>query len=179
MKITIYSAMVILLSGIFCIASAQTPAAGNGSSTSTGPGYTLTLTQPTKNFKVDSPIHVTMTIRNITNKEILWRAIPSTAKDSWYAGFRFLLAKNGKEAETTFFHREISGRQRPGDPNEVMSGSTILLPKPPGMIFVIAVDLKHLYQITEPGQYTLEVSRLAEDGKTFVHSNLVRINVEP
>ena len=46
-------------------------------------------------------------------------------------------------------------------------------------MFVITVDLKRLYQITEPGQYTLEISRVAEDDKTIVHSNTVTLNIVP
>jgi hypothetical protein len=180
MKLTNHLATVMMFSGIFCVASAQTsPGVGGGSSASTEAGYVITLTQPTNGFSLDSPIQVTMTIKNITNRDIFWRASRGTDNDTWYADFRFLLTKDGKEAETTFFHRVISGRQRPNDPVSIWSGSTMLVPKPPGTIFVITVDLKHLYQITEPGQYTLEISRLADDNKTIVHSNTVSLSVKP
>jgi hypothetical protein len=169
----------MMFSGIFCFASAQTsPVVGGGSSASTAAGYIIMLTQPTNSFRLDSPIQVTMTIKNITDRDIFWSASRGTSNDTWYADFRFLLTKDGKEVETTFFHRLISGRQRPNDPVAIWTGSTILLPKPPGTIFVISVDLKHLYQITEAGQYKLEISRFADD-KTIVHSNPVTFNVEP
>jgi hypothetical protein len=180
MKVINCLATVLMLSGICRFGLAQTsPVVGNGTSVSAAPGYTITLTEPTNPFSLDLPILVTMTIKNITGGDIFWRAFRGTDKDSWYPDFRYLLKKDGKEAETTFFHRKISGRQRSGDPAEVSSGSTILLPKPPGTMFVITVDLKHLYQITEPGQYTLEISRVAEDDKTFVHSNTVTLNIVP
>jgi hypothetical protein len=73
----------------------------------------------------------------------------------------------------------MSGRQRAKDPVEVLSESTILLPKPPGTMFVHTVDLKRLYQIAEPGRYTLDVSRIAEDDKTIVHSNTITLNIVP
>ena len=170
----------MMLSGIFCFASAQTsPVVGSGSSAAMAAGYTITLTHPTNSFRLGSPIQVTMTVKNITDRDIFWSASRGTDNDTWYADFRFLLTKDGKEVETTSFHRLISGRQRPNDPVAIWSKSTILIPKPPGTIFVITVDLKHLYQITEPGQYMLEISRVAEDNKTIVHSNLAAINVEP
>lgn len=166
--------------GICCFGSAQTsPAVGKGTPVSAAPGYTLTLTQPSNQFSLALPIQVTMTIKNTTNGDILWSASRSTDKEPWYPDFHYLLKKDGKEVETTFFHRKISGRQRMDDPSEVLSGSTILLPKPPGTMFVITVDLKRLYQITEPGQYTLEISRVAEDDKTIVHSNTVTLNIVP
>ena len=171
-----------MLSAICCFGSSQASlAVGNESSASTSAGYTITLTQPTNPFSLDSTIRVIMTVKNTTHGDVLWRAVRGADgdKDSWYPEFRFLLKKEGKEVETTFFHRKISGRQRPNDPVEVWSGSTILLPMPPGIMFKITVDLKRLYQITEPGQYTLEISRIAEDDKTIIHSNTVTFSVVP
>jgi hypothetical protein len=46
-------------------------------------------------------------------------------------------------------------------------------------MFVMTIDLKRLYQITEPGDYTLEVSRDAEDDKTVVHSNSLALKILP
>ncbi len=150
-----------------------------GSSSVASPGYTVTLTQPTTHFTIKSTIEATMTVTNITRKDILWSAVRSSKTDSWYAGFQFLLKKDGREVETTFFHRKISGRQRPNDPPEVWGESTVLLPKPPGIMFANKVNLNLLYQITEPGVYTLEITRLAEDDKTTVRSNTVAFVVDP
>ena len=173
-------AVVLAISAISCFGQAQTsPAVSNQNSASNTAGYTITLAQPSNPFHLDSSMQVTMTITNITDGDVFWRAIRGTEKDSWYPGFHFELKKDGKEAETTFFHRKASGRQRPDDPAEVWSGSTILLPKPPGIMFVMTIDLKRLYQITEPGEYTFEVSRVAEDEKTVVHSNSVTLKVVP
>jgi hypothetical protein len=93
--------------------------------------------------------------------------------------FRFLLSKDGREVETTFFHRKLTGKQRPGDPSEVWSGSSIFAPLAAGATFTESVDLKHLYEITAPGQYKLDISRIAEDGKTVVHGNSVTLNIVP
>jgi len=180
MKVMNRSATVLILCEICYLGPAQSLAgAGDGNPASAASGYTITLTQPKNPFHLDSPIQVTMTIKNITQKDILWRAGRSTDIDAWYHDFQFLFQNNGKEVETTFFHRKISNRQRPDDPVDVWSGSTILLPKPPGTMFVMTIDLKHLYQITEPGQYMLEVSHLAEDDRTVVRSNAVTLSIVP
>jgi hypothetical protein len=176
------SAICLVVGAVFCGVSclAQSSAGTeNESSAQANPGYTITLTQPTSSISVGSRIMVPMTIRNITKGDIFWNAVWSTDKDSWHSGFRFLLTKDGKEVETTFHHRIISGRQRPGDPSEVDSGSTILLPKPPGIMFEMTIDLKRLYEITEPGKYVFKVTRTAEDNKTIVHSNTVILNIVP
>ena len=152
---------------------------GNESAEATNPGYTITLTEPIASFNLASPIKIPMTITNITDGEIFWPAIRSTDRDAWYSGFTFLLKKDGKEVETTYFHRKISGRQTPDDPPEVESKSTVLIPKPPGIMFIVTIDLKHLYKIKKPGTYTLEASHIGPDYKSIVHSNTVTINVVP
>ena len=178
MKAIISMAVVMALAGFRCVA--QTPmSTGDENPASMSPGYTITITQPTSPLSLVSPIKVKMTITNMTDRNVFWRAVWSTDKDSWYRGFRFLLTKNGKEVKTTFFHREISGRQQSDDPSEVWAGSTVLLPKPPGVMFVITVDLKRLYEITEPSQYTLEISRIGENYRTVVRSNTVTLNILP
>ena len=91
---------------------------------------------------------------------------------------RYDLERNGHEVETTFFHRKITGRNRDGDPNEVYGGSSILLPHPPGKMFEMKIDLTRLYQITEPGEYTLHVSRYDEGTKATIRANVVTIRIE-
>jgi hypothetical protein len=180
MKMAKLLALLLALVGACSFGSAQnSPVTGSDDSASTRPDYTITLTQPSNPISLKQPIQVTMTIKNITNGDVLWRAVRGTHADSWYSGFRFQLRKSGEEVETTFFHRKISGRQRPNDPVDVLSDSTILLPKPPGTMFIHMVDLQHLYQITEPGQYTFMVSRVAEDDKTIVRSNTVTLSIVP
>jgi hypothetical protein len=85
--------------------------------------------------------------------------------------------KDSREVETTFFHRKITGRNRPDDPDEVWAGSFIVLPHPPGLIYQMQVDLRRLYEIKEPGAYTLEVGRFDQDHKTQVHSNTLTLKI--
>jgi hypothetical protein len=178
MKFSKWIVLILLLDGFSCFGQ-TTPAAMAEEPTPQNPGYTITVTQPASAFHLGSPIKITLTVKNITDKDIFWSARWETGEDGVYKEFRYLLKKDGKEVETTFFHRYISNRQRTGDPNEVDSGSSILFPKPPGIIFVVALDLKRLYDISEPGQYTLDISRFAEDNKTIVHANVVTLNIVP
>lgn len=59
------------------------------------------------------------------------------------------------------------------------SGSSVVSALEPGKSFTLSVDLTKLYRITEPGQYTLEVSRTEEDNKGVVHSNKVTLTILP
>ena len=114
---------------------------------------------------------------NISGKEIYMES--NRSQDAKYTDFTYLLAKDGREVETTLFHTKISGRNRPDDPPEVWNGSSIVLPHPPGTIFVMPIDLKRLYEIKEPGVYTLDVSRFDEDSKTMVRSKTLTLKIVP
>jgi len=41
------------------------------------------------------------------------------------------------------------------------------------------IDLKRLYEIKEPGVYTLDVSRFDEDSKTMVRSKTLTLKIVP
>jgi hypothetical protein len=43
----------------------------------------------------------------------------------------------------------------------------------------MTIDLKRLYEITEPGEYTLDVSRIEDGNKTTVHANIVTLKIVP
>jgi len=178
MKSTICLVMGAAWFGALCLAQTSS-GAGNDVSSQVHPAYSITLTEPTGPLSLGSEIKVAMTITNVTGGDISWMAVRSTDSSAWHRGFRFLLTNNGKEVETTVLHRRISGRQRQGDPSEVDRGTTILLSKAPGIMFVIVVDLQRLYEIKQPGEYRFEVSRVAEDDKTVVSSNTVTLNIIP
>lgn len=142
------------------------------------PGFSIVVTSPATPIKLTGPINVTITVTNNTNHTIGWSS--DLSKETQYTAFRYDLERNGHEVETTFFDRKVTGRQRPGDPNEVyMSPSSILLPHPPGKMFEMTIDLKRLYEITEPGEYSFHVSRYDETTKTTVRSNTLPLEIEP
>lgn len=141
------------------------------------PGFSIVIGASTAAVRLTNPIEVTITVTNDTDHAIYWSSF--VGKDSQYAAFHYDLELKGHEAETTFFHRKMSGRNRPGDPHEVFGGSFVLLPHPPGKMFEMKINLKRLYRITEPGKYTLQVSRYDATTKTTVHSNTLLLTIEP
>jgi hypothetical protein len=143
--------------------------------TSGHPEFSISLAPPVGPIRLGTPIIVTVTVTNVAHKDIWWRS--DISKDSPYLGFRYLLTRDGREVETTFFHRKITGRQRPDDPSEVSSGSAITSPLAPGKMFAIRIDLTRLYEITVPGQYTLIVSR-SETGSSSVRSKPLLLKIE-
>jgi len=167
-------AMVVLFCGPCCFAQTASNTA-NEKQTSPNPVFSVTVAPPDGPIRLGSSINITVTVTNISGKEIYWES--DRGKDSVYKAFVVLLKKDGREVETTFFHREISGRQRPDDPREAGSGSSILLPHPPGKMFAMTIDLKRLYEITEPGLYTLDVCRFDDYSKTIVRSKTLTLKI--
>ena len=114
------------------------------------PGFSILVTAATTPCKLGDPVQVRVTVTNTTDHDIGWSS--ERIKEPQYMACRYRLERNGREVETTFFHRKITGRNRVGDPNEVYAGSSILLPHPPGKMFEMKIDLSRLYEITETGE---------------------------
>ena len=167
--------MIVLLIGVCCRAQTQHDAVAQ-TPISSQPRYSIALTGPTDPIKLGALIKVTVTVTNITDGDLYWDS--DLGKDSAYKEFKFLLTKNGREVDATFFHRKVSGRQREGDPHEVSGGSSIVLAHPPGKMFEIPIDVTRLYKITEPGLYTLEVSRYDQKSRVMVRSNPLTLKIE-
>jgi hypothetical protein len=174
MKLTTAFAVVLLLAGLCCKGQSASDGAISAKSI---PGYTIKISPPSDQIRLGSPINIKATVTNISGSDIYWDLDRSS--DSVYKAFRILLMKDGHEVEMTFFHRKVTGRQRPDDPDEVETGSSIAIAHPPGLMFTVELDLRRLYKITKPGIYTLTLSRAEEDNKTVVHSNTVTLDIVP
>jgi hypothetical protein len=153
------------------------PKTGGPTPQSSSPAFVIAVDGPTPPVRLESPINVNVTVTNVSGKEIWWEW--DRYKDAAYKAFAFLLTRGDREVETTFFYRKISNRQRADDPQEVASGSLFPVTYHPGKMFTITIDLKRLYEIKEPGVYTLVVSRLDENSKATVRSNPLTLKIGP
>jgi hypothetical protein len=165
---------VLLLGAGLCSKGQSTSASQNSSRSK--PGYTITVAGPSTE-KLGTPINVVVTVTNITSDDLYWSS--DIGKDSSYKAFHFYLLKSEKEVPTTFLHRKLTGTQKHGDPHEVAGGSSVVLAHPPGKMFDIPIDLSRLYEITEPGTYTVQVSRYDGETKSVVRSNILTIDIVP
>lgn len=165
------SILFLFLAAITSFAQTQKPP------THANPGYTISVAVPPGPFRLPAPIDVTITAINVSGKDLYWHSATGMNSELPYKLFRVLLTKDGREVETTVFHRKITGRQRPGEPADVESSRTILLARPPGKMFEITINLKRLYEITEPGRYMLVASRFDDYTKETVQSNTVTLTI--
>jgi hypothetical protein len=164
---------VVLLFGPCCFG--QTPA-GVAAKRAPQPNaaYSIVVEAPPGPVTLASPINIIVKVTNISGKEAGWR---SESPDTAYRNFRYSLTRNGREVATTFYHRKITGRQRPDDPLEVASGSSITSMVLPGESFSFTIDLKKLYQITEPGTYTLDVSRFDDSSVPPLRAKTLTLDI--
>jgi hypothetical protein len=101
--------MIIALLGPSCFGQTP-PNAVNGNSATLKPEFSIVVTPPAGPIKLGVPVNVSVTVTNVSGKEIYWTA---ESPDTAYRAFNILLKKEGQKVETTVFHRKITGTQRP------------------------------------------------------------------
>ena len=175
MKFGKWLVLATLLTAVPCLP--QSGVSSTSSNTASA-GYSLTIANPSEQVHLNSPMNIAITVKNVSNDDIYWRA---ELGNSAYYAFHFSLRTDGREVATTRFQRMIRNEPRPDDQPETTkgSGSSIVSALEPGKSFTLTVDLAKHYKITEPGQYTLQVSRTEEDNKAVVHSNKVTLTILP
>jgi hypothetical protein len=166
---------VALLFGACCFGQAR-PDNANETPISSTPVFSISVDPPVNPMKLGASIEVKVTVTNISNEKIGWESAKS---DTAYQAFNFSLTKGGRETETTAFNRKITGRPRPEDPPEIEFGSSIASFVSPGQSFSFSIDLKRLYQISDPGTYVLDVSRFDDYSKMTVRSKAVTFDIVP
>jgi hypothetical protein len=163
--------------GMCCYAQTS-PSTETGKQVSSEPVFSITVDPPTGPVHLGSPINVTITLINISGKEIYLSF--DRGRNSGYKAFKILLTRDNREIETTLLNRKLTGRLRPDDPlDDDLFGSSILLTYPPGKMLVMMLDMTQLYDIKSPGLYTVDVSRFDEYSKTTVRSKPVTLNIVP
>jgi hypothetical protein len=167
-------AVFALVVGIACFAQAPQ---GSSSATPATPTFSIKISAPPDPIKLAGPIEISILVTNISNHDIPWETYHFGVGPG-YRAFRVLLTKDGREVGTTLSNRQISGRLRPDDPPPPsLGGKTMLVLFAAGQSFTSKIDLTHLYEITEPGEYILVLSRNDEATKSTVYSNTLTLKI--
>jgi hypothetical protein len=167
-----------LFLGLSCSGQAN-PKPVLNSITAQKPNYTITITPPSGSLSLKSPLLIEMYYTNTTTSDIYMNVESCKICTPQH----IVLKKDGKEVETTPFQRMSTGRGSPSDlkdiPKVTLSGHVQHFH--PGVFWKFNLDLRTLYNITEPGQYTVSASRTENttDGKVTVDSNVVTLNIVP
>jgi hypothetical protein len=144
------------------------------------PNYTITITPPSGPLSLNSPLLVEVYYTNTTTSSIYLNIMVCKTCTPEH----FVLTKDSKEVETTAFQKMSTGRGQASDLKDLHPGAANgrVARFPPGVFWKFNLDLRKLYNITEPGQYKLSASRTEEtnDGKAVVvKSNTVTLDIVP
>jgi hypothetical protein len=97
MKWDNFFATVVLLSAPCCFAQAPTPETEKPAKQN--PLFSIAVAPSDDHVKLGSPIPVTVTVTNISDKNAAWQL--GRGQKGPYKEFRYLLMKDGREIETT------------------------------------------------------------------------------
>ncbi len=173
-KKRISAAIGIVLMHVMPVYSQAAPAARSETASTLKPCFSIAVVSPLNEFQLGTPLELQVTVKNISGKDIYW----SYAKtNTQYKAFHMKLEKDGQEVQTTAFHRKMMGNQRPEDPQEIEDSSSIALPLSAGSSFTWKIELTKLYQINQPGVYTISVSRFDDCSKTTIRSRPVSLRI--
>ena len=154
--------------------------AQNAVSTAAVSPLTITLSTTTNRYKIDAPIPVAVILTNVSNAPVHLRLLGVSEGSYRGLGWRFSLTINGERAPKTAFHRAISGEYRPGDPAIDVDPDFINYVLKPGVSDRTTIDLRKLFNITQPGSYlfSVEMPRNGES-QTAIESQPLRLNIYP
>jgi len=146
-----------------------------------GSPLAISLSTGTDQLKVDAPIPVVVTLTNISNSPVRLRLLGLPEGSYRRLRWRFTLSTtDGHEIPKTPFHRAISGEHRPGDPAIDVDPDFLNYTLKPGMSDHTTIDVKKLFDITQPGLYLFSVEMPENaDSKIAIKSQPLQLNVYP
>ena len=88
--------------------------------------------------------------------------------------------RSGNPPPESKYSKAIKGKDT-GRPAMVFvnSGELLAFDRKPGDTFTRDLDVSGLYDLSQPGNYTVQVSRFDDESKTWVKSNTVTITIVP
>jgi hypothetical protein len=144
-----------------------------------GSPLAITLSTTTDQSKVGEPIPVVVTLTNVSKTLVRLRVLGLPEGSYRGLGWRFtLMTADGHKVPKTAFHRAISGEYLPGDPAIDVDPDFINYVLKPGMSDRTTIDVRKLFNISQPGLYFFSVEMpVNKDSKVAIESQPLRLNV--
>jgi hypothetical protein len=163
--------LVLIISGVGA-ARPQTLARN----TAEQPQYTLTIVNKTATGKLGSEIRVAFVLRNESPQSLRVSVQAKALKDICTDYHIYIRDENGHLApETKFGRRSRTGKDDPGE-TTVIVGGLGLRDLQPGGTQAYEVILNDLYDLRQPGKYTVQAQGLDDNG-TLVKSNTITLTL--
>jgi dipeptidyl aminopeptidase/acylaminoacyl peptidase len=150
-------------------------AAGKGKSSSSSKGdrgasFQIEISAASDEVQVGGDARIVIALNNTSDREILFAHHPGTNNPEFSYRIEVRNAA-GHEVEETPYAREARTRQQ-------TEGRSVDYVQP-GMSSVQTAHLARLVNLTRPGRYTVQVSRVDPATKAVVESNEITLNVVP
>ncbi len=137
------------------------------------PATVLAITAAQESIAAGSPVWVELTVTNKSKHEIsLWREV--SGRD-----FQVEVKDHkGKFAKDTKYGYSRNGRADPARLTpEDLSGSGACVTLGPGKSLSYKLDISKLYDLTQPGEYTIQAERSDSESTATVKSNKIVIKL--
>jgi dipeptidyl aminopeptidase/acylaminoacyl peptidase len=146
-------------------AADRTPRVGSG-----GASFLIAISAPNDEVQVGSDAQVVITLRNLSDHQILFAHRPGTNSPEFSYAIQ-VKDTAGRVVEETAYGRETRQRQQ--------TESRTVDYVQPGQSTVQTAHIARLANLSRPGRYTVRVSRSDPASHTMVESNEITLNVVP
>lgn len=163
-RISSVACMLICLAGALQGQEKPTPAT-----------FTLTVRTAKPSVKSGEPIRIGVTLTNVSKNDISVEHDISNKGEFFYSVT--IQAASGKAPRKTDYNHALSGE--PTSTPTIITTSPIPAVVTPGKTIVEIIVLNDLYDLSEPGTYSVQVERTDPLSKTTVQSNKLTIVITP
>lgn len=140
----------------------------------------LTITAVRNPVDAGSEVNVKIVERNISPHEITLGCATLGSFTGWT--FRVEVQdRHGKQPPFTRFGQRLRGLYTPADLTleTPTNGNIAWVKLKPGESRESELDISKLYNLSEPGKYTIRIRRFYDNGRIWVKSNKIAITVRP
>jgi hypothetical protein len=136
------------------------------------PSFSIAINAPEDVVKADSSVPLDIILTNTSDKDMSSGEILGGAELNYEIDVR---GSKGELAPETSFGRKLHHKE----PGFTLGGSVVAYYLKPGRTHETRSYLNRVYDLSQPGKYTILVQRRDPDSNTIVKSNAIAITVVP
>lgn len=139
------------------------------------PTFTLTVRTAKPSVNSGEPVRIGVTLTNVSRNDISVEHDLSNKGEFFYSVT--IQAGNGRAPRKTEYNHAL--HNEPTSTPMIVVSSLFNALVSPGKTIIEMIDLNDLYDLSEPGTYSIQVERTDPLSKTTVHSNKLTIVITP
>jgi hypothetical protein len=151
-------------------------------STGKVPSFSLAIKAEADSVKAVSPVTIDVKLKNVSDHD--------TSLGMFYAGpnielsGKIQIAQGDTKVLETAWGRRIMGHATKDDldsdpSSAIVTGKDVNIALKPGGIYAYSLAISRIYDLSQPGKYTVQLQRLDDENETLVVSNKITVTVTP